>query len=116
MGYKRKYPRIPLSGLALMKILETNAQISGPIELISRGGIGIYTKENIRKGARVSLRIYFDTGTSVHEYTLLGTVRTEEKQKEFGSVGIQFDREVNSTDHPQLYHFLLSKEKSAKEG
>ena len=108
--YNRRYPRIPLSGLALIKILDSNAQISGQIEEISRRGIGIFTKEKVLKGSRVNIKIYCDVGSGPLDYNLSGFIRTEEKKKEFGSIGIEFEKEINTTDHSDLYKYLISKE------
>ena len=110
--YNRKYPRIPLSGLAMMKLLESNIQISGQIEEISRRGIGIYTKEKVTKGSRVNIKLFFDVGSGPLDYNLSGIIRTEEKKKEFGSIGIEFEKELNSIDHSDLYNYLISREKN----
>jgi hypothetical protein len=88
--YNRKFPRIPLSGLAMIKILESNTQISGQIEEISRKDIGIFTKEKIVKGSRINVKIFCDVGNGPLDYNLSGIIRTEEKKKEFGSIGIEF--------------------------
>ena len=108
--YNRKYRRIPLSGLAMIKILESNTQISGQIEEISRRGIGIYTKEKVLKGSRVNIKIFCDVGSGPLDYNFSGIIRTEEKKKEFGSIGIEFEKEVNSTDHSDLFKYLISRE------
>ena len=108
--YNRKYPRIPVSGLAIIKILESNTQISGQIEDISRRGIGIYTNEKVIKGSRVNIKIFCDVGSGPLDYNISGIIRTEEKQKEFGSIGIEFEKELNLIDHSDLYKYLISKE------
>lgn len=110
--YNRRYRRIPLSGLAMIKILESNTQISGQIEEISRRGIGIYTKEKVIKGSRVNIKIFCDVGKGPLDYNLAGIIRTEEKKKEFGSIGIEFEKEMNSIDHFDLYNYLISQEKN----
>ena len=95
----------------MIRFLETDTQISGPIELVSRGGIGIYTKEKVKKGAKVVLKIFCDIDNRGLEYSIPGTVRTEEKKKEFGSIGIQFDKEINSLDQPELFNYLVAQER-----
>jgi hypothetical protein len=94
----------------MIKILESNTQISGQIEEISRRGIGIYTKEKVLKGSRVNIKIFCDVGSGPLDYNLSGTIRTEEKKKEFGSIGIEFEKEMNSIDHSELYKYLISQE------
>lgn len=110
--YNRKYPRIPISGLAIIKFLDSNTQITGTIEEISRRGIGIFTKEKVTKGARVKINILCDVGSSSLDYSFSGIVRTEDKQKEFGSIGFEFEKELNSIDHSDLYNYLISREKN----
>jgi hypothetical protein len=110
--YNRKYPRIPLSGLALIEILESETRISGQIELISRRGIGVYTKEKVVKGSRVKLKLFCDVGKGPADYQFSGKIRTEEKKKEFGSIGIEFENEINAAEHLDLYQYLIARESS----
>lgn len=110
--FNRKYPRIPISGLAIIKFLDSTSQITGTIEEISRRGIGIYTMEKVTKGSRVNIKIFCDVGNGPLDYNLSGIVRTEDKQKEFGSIGFEFEKELNSIDHSDLYNYLISREKN----
>jgi hypothetical protein len=88
--YNRKYRRIQLSGLAIFKILESNTQISGQVEEISRRGLGIYTKEKVIKGNRVNIKIFCEVGKGPLDYNLAGIIRI--KKKEFGNIGIEFEK------------------------
>ncbi|MBI3594253.1 MAG: PilZ domain-containing protein [Nitrospirae bacterium] len=111
--FNRKYPRIPLSGLALIEMLESETRISGPIEEISRRGIGVYTKEKVIKGSRVKIKLFCDVGKGPVDYQFSGKIRTEEKKKEFGSIGIEFENEINATEHQDLYQYLVSRESNS---
>ncbi|MBI1821134.1 MAG: PilZ domain-containing protein [Nitrospirae bacterium] len=114
-SHKRKFPRFPLSGLVIVNVPGKNLQFSGTIELIAMEGLGIYTKEKIETGTRVSLQIVSFTGTISLNYVLAGHVRNNDRQNEFGVVGIQFEKPVNSKDQPNLYEFLIAQEKRLNE-
>ncbi|MHB8482808.1 MAG: PilZ domain-containing protein [Nitrospiria bacterium] len=114
-SFNRKHPRFPLSGLVIVTVPGTNLQFSGTIELIAMEGVGIYTKEKIAAGTEVSLQIVSFTGTASLNYVLKGVVRNNDRQSEFGIVGIQFDQPVNSKDQSHLYEFLEAQEKKRNE-
>jgi c-di-GMP-binding flagellar brake protein YcgR len=111
MTNSRKYARFPMSGLVAVKVIETQSQFSGMIELISLGGVGIYTKEKLEARTRVELQIISFSGASSLNYTLTGIVRNHDRHNEFGVVGIEFDQPVSSSDQPHLYDFLRGQER-----
>ena len=111
-AHLRKYLRISLSGLVLLKIINTDVQTSGPVEVISRGEMGVYTRHELKKGSRVSVKLFCDIAQSDLDFTFTGTIRTGERREEFACLGIEFEKEINSIDHPHLYHYLISQEKS----
>jgi len=76
------------------------------IEKISEGGIGVYTNEKLVKGTRVFIEIIMFTGPDTSNYQLTGVVKNFEKQKESGLLGIQFDKNINESDHPDLFMYL----------
>ena len=112
--FERKHPRFPLSGLVIVNVPGRNIQFSGTIELIAMEGMGVYTKEKIAMGTKISLNIVSFTGTASLNYILKGTVRNNDRQNEFGVVGIEFDKPVDSKDQPHLYKFLVEMEKNSK--
>jgi len=111
MPNNRKNPRFPMSGLVVVKVPGQDIQFSGMIELISQGGVGIYTKEKVAARTPVTLQIISFSGASTLNYILNGVVRNHDKHNEFGVVGIEFEKPVNSKDQPHLYDFLLNQEK-----
>jgi hypothetical protein len=100
-----------MSGLVVVKTRGSDAQFSGMIELISLGGVGIYTKEKVEAKTPVLLQIISFSGASTLNYTLSGVVRNHDRHNEFGVVGIEFDTLISSEAQPHLYDYLQIQEK-----
>lgn len=100
-----------MSGLVVVKIPGKESQFSGMIELISLGGVGIYTKEKVQAKTAVILQIISFSGASTLNYTISGVVRNHDRHNEFGVVGIEFDKQISSEEQPHLYDFLQIQEK-----
>ena len=117
MQDKRKHPRIPVNGFVELKTKQGNHTYSGPVELISRGCVGFYTKEEIKPGTAVTMELLCFFKTQTLSYSLTGIVKncagmisSFKKKNDVAVVGIEFEKEVNSVDHPDLYNFLMQVE------
>lgn len=106
MYVRRKYPRFSVSGVVELAVPEKNLNLSGMIEKISQGGIGVYTNEKVERGTKVDLEVVMFTGPETSVYHLTGTVQNFEKQKESGLLGIQFDKIINEKEHANLFFYL----------
>jgi c-di-GMP-binding flagellar brake protein YcgR len=112
MYVRRKYPRFSVSGVVEVTVPEKKLHLSGMIEKISQGGIGVYTNEKVERGTKVELEVVMFTGPDTSVYHLTGVVQNFEKQKESGLLGIQFDEIINEKDQADLFFYLtlLSKQ------
>ncbi len=106
MFTRRKYPRFPVSGSAVVKTSANRVEFPGSIEMCSRGGIGIYTDVMIEKGTPISLDIDIDTGPYSSKCRLTGVVKDFSEWGEKGLLGVAFDKEINAENEPHLYHYL----------
>ncbi|MBI3352988.1 MAG: PilZ domain-containing protein [Nitrospirae bacterium] len=111
MFTKRKHPRFSVSGVAIVKVPEKEQEFLGPVEMISQGGAGIYTDEKIEKGTSISLVVDIFTGSNTSTCNLTGVVKNFVQWNKKGLLGVQFDKEINSKDQPQIYQYLTFLEK-----
>jgi len=111
MSNARTNPRFPMSGLVEVKIQNGDGKFSGMIELISLGGVGIYTKQKVVTSTPVSLQIVSFSGAGTMNYSLRGIVKNHDRYNEFGVVGIQFEKPINPEDQPHLFDFLQEQER-----
>ena len=106
MYIKRKYPRFSVSGVAEIRLTEKDLQISGMIEKISRGGIGVYTRHKLVKGVPVKIEITLFTGPDTSHYGMTGVVQTFQNLADSGILGMEFDGIINMEDQPELMTYL----------
>lgn len=106
MYIKRKHPRFPVSGVVELTVKEKKIHLSGMIEKISIGGIGVYTNEKMEKGTKVFVEVIMFTGPETSNYHMTGVVQNFEKQEKTGLLGIQFDKNINEIDQPDLFMYL----------
>ena len=104
----RKHPRFPMSGLVVVKAPEKNIQCSGTIEMISLGGIGVYTREKIDPGTPVTLEIISFIGGVSANYGMTGRIRNQDRNSEFGVLGVEYEKEITQGDYPKLFEILSS--------
>jgi hypothetical protein len=122
MRNHRNFSRIPLVGFVDIKMVGKNMHYSGFIEQISRGGIGVYTKEKIRPGSRVVLELLCFVRNDTLSSSISGTVTScggivsyLKKYNELGVVAIKFDKEVNSFDHRPLHNCFIEYDAKQKQ-
>ncbi|MFI5304553.1 MAG: PilZ domain-containing protein [Nitrospiria bacterium] len=113
---EKRYPRFPMSGLVFGKVREPVIQFSGTLELISLSGIGIYTREKIEKGVVVDLNIVTSDGSHSIDVRITGVITNTERLQEFGILGVQFDRLINSDNHSYLYNYLVNEARKLGKG
>jgi hypothetical protein len=106
MYVKRKYPRFSVSGVVEVTVPGKKLHISGMIEKLSQGGIGVYTNEKVERGTKVELEVVMFTGPDTSVYRLTGVVQNFERQQESGLLGVQFDKIINEKDHAELFFYL----------
>jgi len=114
MGNRRNFVRFPLVGFVDIKLVNRNMRYSGFIEQISRGGIGVYTKDKIGPGCRVVLEILCFVGNDTLNSSISGTVKScngidssLKKYNELGIIAIKFDNDINSIDQKPLHDCLF---------
>ena len=115
MTDRRHSNRLPIIGFVDITTAEKNRVTSGFIEQISRSGMGIYTKEKIRQGSRVSLDLLCFVGNDSLTSTITGIVTSSvglvssvKKTRELGVVAIKFDKEINSSDQESLHRLFTT--------
>ncbi|MBI1823580.1 MAG: PilZ domain-containing protein [Nitrospirae bacterium] len=111
MYVRRKFPRFSVSGVVELTTSEKKISLSGMIEKISQGGIGVYCNQKIARGTRISMEVIMFTGPDTSIYPLTGVVQNFEKMGDSGLLGIQFDQIINEKDQPELTIYLSLLEK-----
>jgi hypothetical protein len=106
MFTRRKYPRFPVSGSAVVKTSASSVEFPGSIEMCSKGGVGICTDVIIEKGTPISLEIDIHTGSDFSKCRLTGVVKDFSEWGEKGLLGVAFDKEISADNEPHLYHYL----------
>lgn len=119
MHDQRKYPRLAILGFVNLKIKDLKLQLSGPIELISRKGLGVYTKEKISPGTPVAIQLICFKGAETLDFSFTGIVTGSRDRiltpystdNEIRVIGIKFDKDINSREHLPLYQILTQNKK-----
>ena len=112
MFTKRKYPRFPVAGVAIIKDPGSNLEIPGSLEMISQGGAGIFTDKALETGRKISMEFEIYTGDNNTTHCRMnGVVTNFKKWIDKGVLGVQFENEINKNDHPGIYQFLSYLEK-----
>jgi|Deesub1362A_J573_1020465.scaffolds.fasta_scaffold37904_2 hypothetical protein len=103
---KRKHKRFPLFAIAELKC--GNKSITTMVDNISLQGIGLYSLKPLELGARVEIQIKFiSTEGDEKSDTLTGTVVWSLRRDDIYMMGIVFDSELTSEEHPNLYNHWL---------
>jgi hypothetical protein len=106
MFTRRKYPRFPVSGSAVVRTAVQRIEFPGSVEMCSKGGVGIYTDVMIAEGTPISLEIDIDTGSESSKIRMNGVVKNYSEWGEKGLLGVAFDKEISEDNEPHLYHYL----------
>lgn len=111
MFVKRKYPRFPVTGSAIIKASSNRVKFPGSIEMFSRNGIGIYTNVVIEKETPIQLEIDIYTGSYSSKCHLNGRVKSISDWGGKNLLGVLFDREISRDNEPHLFSYLGCLEK-----
>ncbi len=119
MNDQRKSPRLAISGFINLKIKDLKLQFSGPIELISLKGLGVYTKEKVSPGTPVAIQLICFKGAETLNFSLTGivtgsrhrTLTPYSMDNEIRVIGIKFDKDINSKEQLPLYQILTQNKK-----
>lgn len=106
MYTRRQFLRFRVAGTAAVKVPETNLGLQGVIEKLSRGGIGIYTEVEVKKETPVALEIQVSIGAGSSKSTITGIVKNFAIREGKSILGIEFDREIDSKNEPEIFEFL----------
>jgi hypothetical protein len=84
----------PIRGSSAMDALTIN---------ISKYGVGLYSKKQLKKGRRVTVKLTFFDGKGMKTTEdMKGTVSWSQKLGKQYAVGIKFDESVNRKNYPVL--------------
>ena len=106
MFTRRKYPRFPVSGEAIVRTASKDVVFPGSIERFSRGGLGIYTNVSVERGTPIRLEVSIFTGTESSKHLMTGVVKNFSKWGEKGLLGVEFEQEIGPHHEPHLYQYL----------
>jgi c-di-GMP-binding flagellar brake protein YcgR len=106
---KRRYTRVPISGLAAL-VLEEKGEIHSiqtVIANISLRGIGLYSYNSIKVKTSVSITINFISADGILKTNSIeGCVIRNKKIDNTYFIGIQFNEEINARNQPSLFKHL----------
>ena len=103
---KRRYKRVPISGIAALVFEEKGEihSIQTVIANISLQGIGLYSYNSIKVKTCVSLTIDFISADGVLKTdSIEGCVICNKKIGNTYFMGIQFNEEINAENQPSLF-------------
>ncbi|HXN06766.1 MAG TPA: PilZ domain-containing protein [Nitrospiria bacterium] len=106
MYSRRQFLRFRVAGTATVKVPETNLALQGVIEKLSRGGIGVYTEIEIKMETSVALEFQVSIGAGSSKTSITGIVKNFAIREGKSILGIEFDREINSKNEPEIFKCL----------
>jgi len=111
MYTRRKHPRFPVSGSAVIKTGKDKVEFPGQIEMFSKRGMGIFTDVSIERGTPITLEVNIYTGPDSEKTSLTATVKNFSEWGEKGLLGVEFDQEISAKFEPLLNEYLCQLEK-----
>jgi hypothetical protein len=106
---RRRYTRVPISGLAALLFKEEGEihSIQTVIANISLRGIGLYSYNSIKVKTCVSITINFISADGVLKTdSIEGSVIRKVKIDNTYFIGIQLNEEINAQNQPSLFKHL----------
>jgi hypothetical protein len=102
---ERRHKRIPLTANVMLLAGESAYAMvrQATIADISLGGVGIYHAFPLKVGVRVKLYICFMAAGGAKTETVMGKTIYSYRIGNTYYVGIEFDQELNSSHHPELF-------------
>ncbi len=107
--HQRKHKRVPISAVAAVAFNDEDGahSVEAMVGSISFGGIGLYSDDPITEGTDVSTTINFiSIGGAMEQAVIEGNVIYNKIIGHLCYTGIQFDEEINQTNHPSLYEHI----------
>ena len=108
---RRKHHRVTIKAVSDVFCRDDNQQFKAFVGGISRGGLEIYSKAELKKDCQLDISLHFKDkdGTSVKE-EINGKVRWSAPLEGDYVSGIEFEREVDPKRNPALAEYLLTAE------
>ncbi|MFQ5736540.1 MAG: PilZ domain-containing protein [Thermodesulfobacteriota bacterium] len=104
---KRKLRRRPLLGEVRVRPSGGQEWVEALVLNISRGGIGLYASQRIRKGQKVDIRISYLEGSRLKEVEQIpGKVRWVQAIGSHLAIGIMFEEKITRKTFPVLNRCL----------
>ena len=108
---RRRHQRVTIKAVSDIFCKDDNQRLKAFVGGISRGGLEIYSKAELKKDCQLDISLYFKDkdGKAVQE-KINGQVRwTAPLEGEYVS-GIEFEREVDPKRNPALAEYLVTAE------
>jgi len=111
MENRRRHQRVTIKAISDIFCKDDNRRLKAFVGGISRGGLEIYSKTELKKDCRLDISLYFKDkeGNSVQE-EINGQVRWSALLEGDYISGIEFEREVAPHRTPALDEYLLTAE------
>ncbi|MEE8184994.1 MAG: PilZ domain-containing protein [Thermodesulfobacteriota bacterium] len=110
---KRKTKRPYVLATIRIKPIRGGLEIDALTINISKNGVGLYSKKQMKKGRRVVVKVTFFDGKGMKtSEDMKGTVSWSQKLGKQFAVGIKFDESINRKNYPVLHTCLVYAQKN----
>jgi c-di-GMP-binding flagellar brake protein YcgR len=104
---KRRYKRVTITSIADMLLVNEKKEFRAYVGGISRGGMEIYTQENLRSGNEIMIRLRFiDASGKEAQEEILAHVRWANKFSDAQVAGLEFSEVISEANYPALLTYL----------